>query len=140
MTDYELASLLAELQGTMMATLGLLFTIISAFLVAGYVAAHRLNILMTLVVLGVYTFSGLLVSFELNREAAALVGVVGQIQEHASAGKGLGWHPAAGWTINQVISVWMTPIQMVVGFVMYGATIGFFFSCRRHNQGKTIEP
>jgi hypothetical protein len=139
MTEYEMASLVTDMQAALAAGSIELATIVSGFLVAGYVAAHRLSRLMIAIVLGVYTFWFFGAAFILSRQFISLSGLVTEIHNFATAAKGLQWHAAAGeipseWMMNSlgpVVSYFIFPI-------MFAGSVVFFFHCRRVNRKAEI--
>lgn len=133
MTEFEMAYLVTDMQIAVSTTSATLFTITSAFLLAGYYVAHRLTPLMIGVVIVIYAWFFFGTTFMLNRELISLFGLAAEIHTHAEAGKGLHWHAAAN-----PAPAWVLSIGIVVGFalnaVIFIATLVFFFHCRRVNR------
>lgn len=133
MTEYEMAYLANELNGSISTSAGNAFSTVSAFLVAGYLAAHKLNRFMVLTVITVYTIwlSGAVLG--IVRAQINVAGLIQQMHLMAEQGKGLQWHLA-----SRVLPEWFPSSQ--VGFVLvvfaaiYIASVVFFFQCRRMNR------
>ena len=133
MTEFEMAYLVTDMQIAVSTTSATLFTITSAFLVAGYYVAHRLTPLMIGVLIVIYAWSFFGTTFVLNRELISLFGLAGEIHSYAGTGKGLHWHAAAN-----PAPAWLLSAGVVAAFalnvIVFVATLVFFFHCRRVNR------
>jgi heme/copper-type cytochrome/quinol oxidase subunit 2 len=138
MTEFEMAYLVTDMQIAVSTTSATLFTITSAFLLAGYYVAHRLTPLMIGVLIVIYAWSFFGTAFMLNREFISLFGLAGEINTYAGAGKGLHWHaaanPAPAWLLNTGIM-----LGAALNVVIFVATLIFFFHCRRVNRKAETE-
>ena len=138
MTEFEMSYLVTDMQIAVSTTNATLFTITSAFLVAGYYAAHRLTPLMIAVLIGIYAWAFFGTAFMVNRELISLFGLAGEINAYSGAGKGLQWHaaasPAPAWLLNAGVV-----ISLFLNAVMFVATLAFFFHCRRVNRKAEAE-
>lgn len=133
MTEFEMAYLVTDMQIAVSTTFATLFTITSAFLLAGYYAAHRLTPLMIGVLIVIYAWSFFGTTFMINRELISLFGLAGEINTYASTGNGLQWHAAAN-----PAPAWLLSVGVVLAFclnvIIFIATLVFFFHCRRVNR------
>jgi hypothetical protein len=133
MTEFEMAYLMTDMQGALMTSTTTLTTITSAFLVTGYVVGHRLSRSMACAAIVVFAWSFISTAFITSRQIVSLLGLVGQINEYAAAGKGLGWHAAArpiiGWAFDGGPYLFM-----LFCAVVFVGSILFFFHARRTNK------
>jgi hypothetical protein len=133
MTEYEMASLANELNGSISTSAGNAFSTVTAFLVVGYLAAHKLNRFMVLTAITVYTvwLSGAVLG--IVRAQINLAGLIQQMHLMAEQGKGLQWHLA-----SRVLPEWYLSSQLgfilVVFTAIYIASVIFFFQSRRVNR------
>ena len=107
------------------------FTILVAYLVAGYLAAHRLSLINAMFVTVLFAATSLISIMMMSRFGTLLQGLFAHMHAAAISSKVLQWHPVA----TQVPNVWAA--GMVALAAMALASIGaiyFFFDCRRHNQ------
>lgn len=132
MTEYEMASLANDYRDSMGTAAAMAFTTVSAFLVAGYLAAHKLNRFMTATVVTVYTLwlGGSMmniVSIATNTD-----GLRRQMHLMAEQGQGLQWHLASSY------SQWSFAVGVGVTLflfaVIYVASVVFFFQSARQNR------
>lgn len=75
MSEFEMAYLLNDIQLAITANSSMLFTIVSTFLVASYVAAHRLSPLMIGILLGIYAYAFLGTALAIERQMASMFGL-----------------------------------------------------------------
>ena len=133
MTEFEMAYLANDMGGTLTTALTTSFTITSAFLVAGYYAAHRLSGLMIAIILPIYTWINLSFSFFVYRLTVNLNGLYGKMHDYAASGQGLEWHSVANlppqWFRDAVPT-----FSVLISLIVFAATIVFFFQCRRVNR------
>lgn len=133
MTEFEMAYLMTDMQAGLMTSTTTLFTITSAFLVAGYVVSHRLSRLMVLVAVAVFGWAFFTTAFITSRQVFNLLGLVAEINKYAAAGKGLQWHaatqPIIGWALAG--GTWFFIIFCALAFV---GSLAFFFHSRRINR------
>lgn len=133
MTEFEMAYLMTDMQSALMTSTTTLFTITSAFLVAGYLVSHRLSRLMVLVAVAVFAWAFFTTAFITSRLIYNLLGLVVEINKFATAGKGLQWHAAAqpivGWAMAG--GTWFF---IVFCALVFAGSIVFFFHSRRVNH------
>ena len=135
MTEFEIAYLLNDIQVAIAAYSSMLFTMMSAFLVAGYVAAHRLSALMIALLIGIYAYAFFGTSFVISGLMTTMFGLAGQIDARAAAGSELQWHNAVvADAIPATVRPLLPPINLVMTTVIFAATLVFFFHCRRVNR------
>lgn len=135
MTEYEMASLLQGFVNIIGALVMNYFSLVTAYLVAGYLVAHRLTLSMTVLVTTIFALSS--VYFISNAFGACRnVGkLAGEMRAFAESGKGLAWHNAAAFPPSTFDALTYTTMAiMVAGFV---AAVYFFFHCRRQNLKAT---
>ena len=131
MTAYELASLHTQIGDNINAQLSNWLAIVSLYLGAGYLLAHRLSLLSAialstifLVILGGWTV-------QLLRAMQNWVGVSNEIRKLSEKSSGLEWHQAAlvppdtlaFFPVGGTITLWIIIL----------AALSFFFSSRRQN-------
>lgn len=126
MTEYEMASLANDYRDSIGTTSGMAFTTVSAFLVAGYLAAHKLTRFMTATVIAVYTLWLAGSVMNIVRIATNLDGLLRQMHLTAAQGQGLQWHLAAN-----DIPQWSFAVAVGATLVLFGAvyvaSVVFFF-------------
>jgi hypothetical protein len=133
MTEYEMASLANEYREIIGTASSMAFTTVSAFLVAGYLAAHKLNRFMIVTVVTIYTvwLGGAVAT--IVRTATNIDGLFQQMHLMAVQGKGLQWH----WAAN-TMTPWSFPVTLgatiFVFAVIYIASVVFFFQLRHQNR------
>jgi hypothetical protein len=133
MTEFEMAYLATDMQVAVSTTSATLFTIMSAFLVAGYYASHRLTPLMIGVLTAIYAWAFFGTAFMLNREFISLFGLAGEINAYAGTGKGLQWHAAANPAPAWLLSAGLV-VSSILNAIMFVGTLVFFFHCRSVNR------
>lgn len=131
MTEYEMASLLAELQTTMQIIYGTLIALVSGFLIASHYVAHRLTIFMVVVVVGLYTLFLGWNGMTLSAMSISFGGLMEHMHTFAADGKHLQWHVVA--SPNFFVLPIRLPILLVF-VVLYLSTVTYFFHCRQVNR------
>ncbi|MGH7864300.1 MAG: hypothetical protein ACREQB_04880 [Candidatus Binataceae bacterium] len=132
MTEFELMYLTNETISTIAVVFAAYFSTLSAFLIAGYLAAHKLTRTMLVLVVGLFSLWSALAIFTLYRTVWNLFGLQGQIRDFARAGKGLAWHGAVGNPQWFVHSGPMISLGLYVAMAI--AALYLFFHCRIHNR------
>jgi hypothetical protein len=112
------------------------FTTVSAFLVAGYLAAHKLTRFMTATVITVYTLWLGGAVMNIVRIAMNLDGLLQQMHLMAERGQGLQWHLVASAYPQWSLTVAVGSTLFLFG-VVYVASVVFFFQSAR--QSRTAE-
>lgn len=132
MTAYELASLHAQLGQTVNAQLANWLAILSVYLGAGYLVAHRMSFPAAVAVS--FIGGGTLVLFArmISQSLESFVGVSAEIQKLARGGGGLEWHQAT--KIPTFMIEWFPTNSFVAMLVVVAAAIYFFFSSRHQNR------
>ena len=132
MTEYELVSLLQAQITTIGAEIMDYFTVLTAFLVAGYVAAHRLTLSMAIFVTVMFVVSALFFVVSVMGDYEVTKVMMGEVRRMAATGTAFQWvhraqqSPLAAEIISNVALVMM--LSGIVGGVY------FFFQSRRHNR------
>ncbi len=125
MTDYEVLSLFNEMAANTQGAFMNFVTILSAFLIAGFLAAHKLSKTMTIIVIALFTVAAL-------QEGAVMIfhwiGQAGLMVDMRSR-EALSWHGATRG------GRWLGPIfTTTFVFIVVGGYIGalvFFFHQQR---------
>jgi hypothetical protein len=130
MTEFEMAYLFNDMWIQINMLAQFYFTMLTAFLVASYVAAHRLTIPMAIVVIGAFVFTSIGTIRNIYLQVQTMLGLATQMKALAQSGKGLAWHsvanmppPLSGGIIGPVMLTLIT-----------AAAVYFFFHCRRVNR------
>ena len=137
MTEYEMISAAQEYLANGLTAVLNTFTVLGAYLAAGYLAAHRISLVMAWFVTVLFVAYSAIGVFLLYGIGAGLQALLNQMHAEAVAGKALLWHPIAHATPNVFVSGY------VILFVMTAATIGsvyFFFECRSRNMKAETMP
>jgi hypothetical protein len=131
MTEYEMAYLHAELTNSLIYQFSAFFTVLTAFLVASYLVAHKLTRTMTVIVVGMFLVLNAGVIMQNYRILQSLGGLTLQMHHMAQTGSGLMWHATAN------SPDWIPATMRGVGVTLYSmatiAAVYFFFHCRRVN-------
>ena len=131
MTAYELASLHAQIGDNVNAQLTNFLTLLSLYLGAGYLIAHRLTLWSAIAFTGIFVIVESGYSLVMFRTLGSVVGVSREIRRLAEQGQGLEWHQAMitpGWVLDRLPT---TSLIMLLA-VLLGA-VYFFFASRAHN-------
>jgi hypothetical protein len=137
MTEYEMLSVAQEYLANGMTDVLNTFTVLGAYLAAGYLAAHRISLMMAWFVTVLFVAFSAMGVFLLYGIGMQLQALMSQMHAEAVAGKVLLWHPIAHTVPNVLASGY------VMLFVMVAATAGsvyFFFECRRRNMAAETAP
>lgn len=142
MTEYEMAHLNNEYVNTGALLLSMQFSILSAFLVAAYVAAHRLTLVMSGFVVAAFVFSSIVLSMTMYRSIVDFIGLRHAMFVAAKEGKGLAWHSAAQFDMSAVVFPAASPaVFPTIWMAMALGAVFFFFHCRRVNlKAETPSP
>jgi hypothetical protein len=137
MTEYEIASLYQN-QGSQLGGVVMnYFTLVTAYLVAGYVAAHRINLTLSLLVTGLFTVGSaffILVAYGVTLNLGSMAG---EIRAIAQSERGLAWHRAAALPPSSWDAMLFVVLAMTVGGFI--AAVCFFFYCRRQNASSSSD-
>jgi hypothetical protein len=132
MTAYELASLHAQISDNVNAQLTNFLTLLSLYLGAGYLIAHRLTLWSAIALTGIFVVVESGFSTVMYRTLASLIGLSREIRKLAEQGQDLQWHQAVGmpdWVLN-----WLPTNSLILLWVIVVAAVYFFFASRRHNM------
>lgn len=131
MTEFEMLSMTQAYHGNGMTAVMNFFSILTAYLVAGYLAGQRLSFSMSLFATAAFVVSSLntiFLMYILGRQYQALLT---EMHAFAQAGKGLAWSPIAS---GPAPNVWVAGVAALA--VMFSGLVGgvyFFYQCRRVN-------
>ena len=134
MTEYELVSLLQTQINTIGAEIMDYFTILTAFLVAGYVAAHRLTRSMALFVIVMFTVSALFFVANVMGAYAATTLILRELARMAQTGSSLGGAMDVRRSPLPIDIVADVALTMMLGGIVGG--IYFFLQSRRTNRAR----
>ena len=132
MTEFEMASLQNDMLIALGAATQFYFALTTAFVVASYLAAHRLTPPMAIIVVSIFAFASAGNMLMMYRIMESLAGLAHEMRAFAQAGKGLAWH---SWVSS---SDWAFDNARYVGTALFltasGASLYFFFHSRRVNR------
>ena len=138
MTEFEMAYLLNDTQLAITANSSVLFTMVSAFLVASYVGAHRLSPLMIALLIGMYAYAYFGIAFTLARQMTTAFGLVRSDQHACCRGQRLSVACSGGGVgrqhDNRNYPLLRPPNQSGDKPCHLRRTLVFFFHCRRVNR------
>lgn len=135
MTEFEIVSASQEYQNVGMTILMNFFSILTAYLAAGYLSAHRLTRAMAIFVTAMFVLLSMLFVLAYYRNVVQSIGLAGEMSNFAKAGKGLTWHPISSLPLASLEFsgyIFMT----VLLTIMTGGIVGgvyFFYDCRKRN-------
>ena len=128
MTEYELSTLIQGQVNSILGSYYYFYSFLSAFLIVGYLVAHRLSAAMALLMNGLFALNQLYLLSVIGSQAQALGAMIAEMARLSKAG-GLRWlgsvPPPSDWYIY-------APLMIL--FVSLLASIYFFFHCRRVNR------
>jgi hypothetical protein len=131
-SDFEMISAYADAFNGMITLITIYFSIIFAFVVAGFLAAAQLNRTLAAVAVALFTIAAglfILFIFVVQRNVMALAGV---IRDAVVAGESsLGW---LGFTVSNQAAV-IRPVVLILLYSLLGLSYAgalFFFFQRRH--------
>lgn len=132
MTEYEMASLANDLLGTASGMATTYFTVVSGFIAASFVAAHRLSRSMVVIVVALFAIWAMSTIGQAGTVMRSYYGLLAQIRDQSSPSGTFGWYAI------EVMPRWfneLRPTSFVVIMYLVGlAAIYFFFHCRRVNR------
>lgn len=137
MTEYELASLFTAISQTLGAQLSNYLTVVSLYLGAGYLVAHRLSLSSAIAFTGIFLVVNIGLITVTYTTIRGQMGLARQIHEVAEQGKGLQWHQGA--TMPAWVPTYMPMNSVILLTVVVLGAVYFFFASRRHNL-KTLPP
>ena len=131
MTEYEAVSLFSEFVGNLLQVLFGYISILSAFLVMSYFAASKLNKVLMVIVLTLFSLTSLMFIVQFNYIKTDMENIFSYILElQANGSGGLSWfgeNPL--WTVR-----FSTIVQNLVTIGGYFGCLGFFFYQRSRGQ------
>jgi hypothetical protein len=136
MTEYELVSLLQTQINTIGVEIMDYFTILTAFLVAGYVASHRLTLSMALFVTVMFVVSALFFVASVMGDYEVTKVMMSELRRLADTGTGFRWVHRAQQSplVADIISD--VALMMMLSGILGG--VYFFFQSRRHNRAVAV--
>ncbi|MEQ1756519.1 MAG: hypothetical protein ABL973_20555 [Micropepsaceae bacterium] len=134
MTEYELGYLLNEYQNSFQAQLMNVFSILSAFAIVSFLAAHRLSRTMVTVSMALFTFWLWMEIWGMLGRTRQILTLRTHIQQVFRESGKMSWHISNQTSITPA---WLTEnlptIFLSVAVFCYVAALFFFFHCRRLN-------
>jgi hypothetical protein len=130
MTEFEMAYMFNDMFINLVTQVQFFFTVLTAFLVASYAAAHRLTRSMTVVAVGLFAVVSAGSILNIYRQSQAMSGLAETMKAAAASGKGLAWHPVADlydWQLRGVGGI-------AFFLLAVAAAVYFFFHCRHVNR------
>ena len=139
MTAFEYIYLMNEFEMKVLSGFTVHFSFVSAFLVASYVAAHRLNLRMLGIVIAVYTIMTLYTGLQIMSAQADMAYLARSAMEASAAG--LIELPQMTMISDTAVPTYraMTYGFIVITFVIYAASLVFAFGVRRAALAKEVE-
>lgn len=137
MTEYEMISVAQQHVANGMTDVLNTFTVLGAYLAAGYLTAHRISLVMAWFVTALFVAFAAIGVLQLYGIGLQLQALLDHMHTEAVAGKALAWAPIAHSKPDVFVPGY------VILFVMIAATIGsvyFFFECRWRNMKAEAVP
>lgn len=132
MTEYEMASLHAEIFNSIQASLTVFISVMSGFLVISVLFAHKLDwitaAVFSVALLGFETLIAMGIAAQLRTYA----GLSAEMQAFAAAGGGLSWHNTNDMPLAIVHA--LRPAWLAASAVILLSAALFFLSSRRKNR------
>ena len=138
MTEYEMASLNIDTLLLLGASFTTYFSLVSAFLVASYLAAHRLTRTMATILIGLFVLWNMLMIGAVSAQLYSLSGLAKKMRTFADEGKGLEWHRVAH--IPDSLIDWPRYLIVIILSLATIAAIYFFFHSRHVNRKAAETP
>lgn len=133
MSEYEMTYLIGETAANTQAMLMNIFSIVSAYLVVAYLAAHKLTKIMVTFVNGLFISMMLVFSIQLERHVGVLNSLVKEAQSMAISGDGLEWHPSIETPLE--VFGWLPLFVTMLCLVAMIGALAFFFHARWAARG-----
>jgi hypothetical protein len=131
MTEYEYADLFNEYMNLIFTVFMGHASLVFAFLIAGYLVAHKLRPLLAYIAIMLFTIAIGLPTFVQNRFGGAMMGLAAEIRQASeSSASLLAWHSIT-YEPEQYI-VWAMYSITFVMVMSYVAALVFFFYQRKH--------
>ena len=139
MTAFEYIYLMNEFEMKVLSGYTVHFSFVSAFLVASYVAAHRLNLRMLGIVIAVYTIMTLYTGLQIMSAQADMAYLARSAMEASAAG--LIELPQMTMISDTAVPTYRAIAYgfIVITFVIYAASLVFAFGVRRAALAKEVE-
>lgn len=136
MTEFEMASLANDLVTTGTTMITTYFSVVSGFVVTGYIAAHRLSRPMVVVAVGLFVAWSLSIGGQISIVMRNYYGMLAKIRDAATGDE-------FSWYAPEVAPRWINDLRPDMIFasliVVALAAIYFFFHCRRVNSKAELE-
>jgi len=139
MTAFEYIYLMNEFEMKVLSGFTVHFSFVSAFLVASYVAAHRLNLRMFGIVIAVYTILTLYTGLQIMSAQADMAYLARSAMEANAAG--LIELPQITMISDTAVPTYraMAYAYLIIALVIYAASLVFAFGVRRAALAKEVE-
>jgi len=130
MSEYEMVSLTQEFVANGLTLLMNFFTVLVAYLAAGFLAGHRLSLATSLFVTALFVAFSANSLFLLYLMGNAFQALVTHMHDSAATGNVLAWHPFARQTPNAWLVGGVALVMMSLAVV---GAVYFFFEFRRQD-------
>ena len=133
MSEYEMASLHAQLFGLIFSANVGMFGVVSAFMAASFVAAHRLTRTMAFITVLLFVLYSVGVLIAAAGMVESFMRLSAHMHDYAESGRGLSWHLTSQARSQELrlVSLYFTAATLVLAHL---AALFFFFHCRRVNR------
>ncbi len=139
MTEFEMASLAQELVINRTAQLSLIVTIMSAFLVVGYTAAHRLTFTLNALIVTLYSLVLFPRFVTIIFSTGPLIGLNKAMAERFAKGTEFQWSPQIAPASESFLMNYYMERNAVTWISIFVATIAFYFLARQMNLKRERE-
>ena len=139
MTEFEMAYLSQEMVISRTAQISLLISIMSAFLVVGYTAAHRLTFSLNALIVAIYSLVLFPRLMQIITSSETLMGLSKAMAERAAGGTEFRWIPVLRSGSGSVIANYYMEYNALIWISVFVATIAFYFLARRMNLKRERE-
>lgn len=139
MTEFEMASLAQEMVMNRTAQLSLIVTIMSAFLLVGYTAAHRLTYTLNALIVALYSLVLFPRIVTIIFSSGPVIGLSKAIAERFAKGTEFQWHPGIAPASDSFLMNYYVELNAVTWISIFAATITFYFLARHMNLKRERE-
>lgn len=132
MSEFEMAYLLQEMLISRTAQISLLISIMSAFMVVGYTAAHRLTIALNALIVVLYFLLIFPRILSIVSSSGAVMGLTKAMRERFAKGNEFQWNPNLAGDFG-VLGENYDALNAFVWWSLFLASIAFYFLARHMN-------
>jgi hypothetical protein len=139
MTEFEMAYLAQEMAISRTAQVSLIISIMSAFMVVGYTAAHRLTITLNVLIVVLYSLLLFPRISLIITTSAGIVGLLKVMAERATKGTEFQWNPVIVYSSDSFLADNYLELNAIIWCSLFLATIAFYFLARQLNLKRERE-